>query len=169
MTHAMTARRARDAVNSARAVSLRAGVVTGLGLGGFVDGIALHQIAHWHNMGSAVLPPVTMDAMRLNMRWDGYFHAGSWLLTLIGVYLLLYDARRGARLPTGRAFTGQLLLGWGVFNLVEGVIDHHVLQLHHVRDLPAHVPLYDWVFLLVGGVLLIVLGWLLGRTRGGER
>ena len=116
-------------------------------------------------MGSAVLPPVTMDAMRRNMRWDGYFHAGTWLVTLMGVYLLLYDARRGARLPTGRAFTGQLLLGWGVFNVLEGVVDHHVLQLHHVRDLPTHVPLYDWIFLLVGGVLLIVLGWLLGRTR----
>ena len=33
-----------------------AGIVLGLGLGGFVDGIALHQIMQWHNMGSAVLP-----------------------------------------------------------------------------------------------------------------
>ena len=31
-----------------------AGIVLGLGLGGFVDGIALHQIMQWHNMGSAV-------------------------------------------------------------------------------------------------------------------
>ena len=166
MSSGMSARRARDAVNSARAVSVRAGVVIGVGVGGVVDGIALHQIAHWHNMGSAVLPPVTMDAMRTNMRWDGYFHAATWLVTLLGVYLLLYDARRGARLPTGRAFSGQMLLGWGVFNLIEGVVDHHLLQLHHVRDLPVHVPLYDWGFLAVGGVLPIVLGWLLARTRG---
>ena len=34
-----------------------AGVVLGLGLGGFVDGITLHQIMQWRNMGSAVLPP----------------------------------------------------------------------------------------------------------------
>ena len=40
---------------------LTAGVVLGIGLGGFVDGIALHQIAQWHNMGSAILPPTTMD------------------------------------------------------------------------------------------------------------
>ncbi len=45
-----------------------AGVVLGVGLGGFADGIALHQIAQWHSMGSSVLPPHTMDAMRLNMR-----------------------------------------------------------------------------------------------------
>ena len=46
-----------------------AGIVLGLGLGGFVDGIALHQIMQWHNMGSAVLPPTTMDAM--GQTWCG--------------------------------------------------------------------------------------------------
>ena len=147
--------------------SVRPGFLLGLGLGGFADGIALHQIAQWHNMGSAKVPPVTMDAMRQNMTWDGWFHAATLLLTVIGVYLLLADARRGRRLPRARTFTGQLLLGWGVFNLVEGVVDHHVLQLHHVRDLPAHVPMYDWIFLAVGGVGFIALGWLLMRDRRG--
>ncbi len=135
----------------------------GLGLGGFADGIALHQIAQWHNMGSAVLPPTTMDAMKRNMAWDGWFHVATLGLTVVGVYLLLRDARAGRRLPTPRAFTGLLLLGWGVFNLVEGVVDHHLLDLHHVRDVPAHVPLYDWLFLALGGVGLIAVGWLLSR------
>ena len=147
----------------------RSGIVLGLGLGGFVDGILLHQIFHWHNMGSAVLPPVTLAALTDNMRWDGLFHAGVWLLTLAGTFLLLSDARRGARLPDVRAFTGQLLLGWGFFNLVEGVIDHHLLQLHHVRDLPAHIPLYDWLFLGFGGVGMILLGWALSRPPAGVR
>ena len=68
-----------------------------------------------------------------------------------------------AKLPPVQAFTGQLLLGWGGFNLVEGVIDHHVLELHHVRDLPLHMPVYDWVFLIVGGLGFIVAGRLLSR------
>src|SRR3712207_6399122 len=109
-----------------------AGVVLGLGLGGFADGIALHQLAQWHNMGSAKLPPVTMEAMKQNMAWDGLFHAAVWAATLVGVYLLLGDARRGRPLPSARAFTGQMLVGWGAFNLVEGAIDHHLLDLHHV-------------------------------------
>jgi uncharacterized membrane protein len=142
-----------------------AGLVLGVGLGGFADGIALHQIAQWHSMGSARLPPVTMEAMKQNMAWDGLFHGAVWVATLVGLYLLLGDARRGRPLPSARAFTGQMLVGWGSFNLVEGVIDHHLLALHHVRDLPAHVPAYDWVFLAVGGVGLILLGWLL--SRGG--
>ena len=145
------------------APSRRAGIILGIGLGGFADGILLHQVVHWHNMGSAVLPPTTLEALQLNMRWDGLFHAGVWLCTLVGVYRLLGDARRGAPLPGPLAFTGLMLLGWGLFNLVEGVVDHHLLDLHHVRDLPAHVPLYDWLFLAVGGMGFVLLGWALSR------
>jgi uncharacterized membrane protein len=138
-------------------------VVLGLGLGGFVDGIVLHQIMQWHNMGSAVVPPTTMAAMQQNMLWDGLFHAATWLLTVAGVYLLLRDARRGFALPGPGVFTGQLVLGWGLFNLVEGLVDHHLLGIHHVRDMPAHLPAYDWLFLVVGGLGFIVLGWLFAR------
>ena len=142
----------------------RAGLTLGVGLGGFVDGILLHQIVHWHNMGSAVLPPTTMGAMERNMVWDGLFHAATWTVTLIGAFLLLVDANRGAPLPSVRAFSGQLVLGWGLFNLVEGMIDHHLLNLHHVRDLPVHVPAYDWAFLAIGGAGFIALGLLLSRA-----
>jgi uncharacterized membrane protein len=128
-----------------------------------VDGIALHQIAHWHNMGSARVPPTTLQALERNMVWDGLFHAGMWIITLVGLYLLLADARRGVRLPSARAFTGQLILGWGLFNLVEGIVDHHVLELHHVHDLPVHIAMYDWVFLLVAGVGFIIAGWIVMR------
>jgi uncharacterized membrane protein len=110
------------------------------------------------------VPPVTMEAMRQNMRWDGLFHAAVWLLTTAGVYLLLRDARRGIRLPTERAFTGMLVLGWGLFNLIEGIVDHHLLNLHHVRDLPEYLPLYDWLFLLIGGVGFFALGLKLLRV-----
>jgi uncharacterized membrane protein len=120
---------------------LRAGILLGVGLGGFVDGIVLHQIAQWHNMGSAVVPPTTMEAMGQNMVWDGLFHAAMWVITLIGVYLLWADSSRRSRDETASNFTGQLIFGWGGFNLLEGVIDHHLLNLHHVRDLPVHVPL----------------------------
>jgi uncharacterized membrane protein len=145
-------------------VSRTPGILLGIGLGGFVDGIVLHQIFHWHNMGSAWLPPVTLEALQANMRWDGVFHATVWVLSVAGVYLLLRDARRGSLLPGPRAFTGLLLMGWGMFNLVEGSIDHHLLALHHVRDLPVHVPLYDWVFLVVFGLGLIAVGRQMSRA-----
>ena len=142
------------------------GIVLGAGLGGFADGIVLHQILRWHHMLSAVLPPATMRDMQINMVFDGYFHAGVWVLTLLGVVLLWSAGRRERFLPSGRVFAGQLLFGWGLFNLVEGFIDHHLLQIHHVIDLPSHEPVFDWVFLAVGGAGLLALGAMLMRPRG---
>jgi uncharacterized membrane protein len=147
----------------------RAGIVLGIGLGGFLDGILLHQIAHWHNMGSAVVPPTTMEALKANMRWDGYFHVAVWVLTVLGVFWLLTDARRGLPLPDGKAFAGLMIVGWGLFNLVEGIVDHQVLSLHHVRDLPVHIPVYDWLFLGIGGAGFILVGWMLARGAGTGR
>ena len=140
---------------------LTAGVVLGVGLGGFADGILLHQIAQWHNMGSAILPPHTMDAMRQNMVWDGLFHLFVWAITVLGVFMLWSETRNRGAVESATTLAGQMLFGWGAFNLVEGVIDHHLLNLHHVRDLPVHVPMYDWVFLAAGGVGLMGLGLLL--------
>ncbi len=134
------------------------GVVLGIGLGGFMDGIFLHQVVHWHNMVSAIVPPVTLEAVQQNMIWDGLFHAAVWIVTVAGVFLLLREVRRGATLPTPGRFVGLLLVGWGLFNLVEGLLNHHILQLHHVKDLPTHVPLYDWLFLGIGGVAFIIIG-----------
>jgi uncharacterized membrane protein len=144
---------------------LSAGVVLGVGLGGFADGIVFHQIAQWHNMGSAVLPPVTMQAMSRNMMWDGCFHLATWIITLIGVGMLWKASRFGANPVPGTTFVGELVFGWGAFNLIEGAIDHHILQLHHVRDLPIYFPIYDWIFLAVGGAGLLLVGWLLMQPQ----
>ena len=143
-----------------------AALLLGVGLGGFLDGITLHQIAHWHQMLSALVPPDSVDAMKRNMVADGWFHMATWIVTVGGMFLLWSTMRGAGRLPSTRTFCGYLLVGWGAFNLVEGMINHHLLELHHVRDLPAHVPLYDWVFLVLGGVGLIVAGLLMRDDLG---
>jgi uncharacterized membrane protein len=140
------------------------GITIGVGIGGFVDGIVFHQILQWHDMGSAVLPPVTMAAMRQNMAWDGWFHVVTLLVTVTGIFLLLREATQGRQLPVARGLAGQMLMGWAGFNVVEGIIDHHVLGIHHVMDLPAHDPLLDWLFLALS-VLVGIGGWLLA-TKG---
>jgi uncharacterized membrane protein len=145
-----------------------AGILIGVGMGGFVDGIVLHQIAQWHNMLSNVVPPHTMDDMRVNMTWDGLFHVLTWIITLVGVLLLRSAAAARAAIPSLQSFIGQLVLGWGVFNLVEGVINHQILGIHNVRDV-LNATVYNFTFLAVGGVLFILIGWLLMRagTRAG--
>jgi uncharacterized membrane protein len=131
-----------------------AAILLGVGLGGFVDGIALHQIAHWHQMLSARIPPATVEAMQRNMMADGWFHAAVWLVTLAGILALYRGLRGPGPLPATRTLLGYMLVGWGAFNLVEGIIDHHILELHHVRDLPTHVVFYDWAFLVLSGALV---------------
>jgi uncharacterized membrane protein len=143
-----------------------AGLLIGIGMGGFVDGIVLHQIAQWHNMLSNIVPPHTMNDMRVNMTWDGLFHALTWIITLVGILQLRSAAYARATIPSLQAFTGQLILGWGVFNLVEGIIDHQILGVHNVREVP-NATVYNLTFLAVGGVLFILIGWLL--MRAGSR
>jgi len=141
------------------------GVVLGLGLGGFLDGILLHQILQWHNMLSTVLPPTTLEAMHTNMLWDGLFHAFVWVATLVGVFLVWTGARRAAVLPPSVWLIGWMLMGWGIFNFAEGLINHQILGIHHVRGWGPNPP-WDYGFLL-SGPILIGLGWALTRADGG--
>lgn len=61
---------------------------------------------------------------------------------------------------------GLLLVGWGVFNLVEGVVNHQILGVHHVRDDLGAPASWD-IGLLASGVLMIAIGY--GLYRRGCR
>lgn len=150
------------AVNDAQRPLVTAGTVLGIGLGGFLDGIVFHQILQLHNMLTARIPKDTLVNYEINMFWDGMFHAFTWTMTALGVGLLFAAARRPGAVFSTRTFVGALALGWGLFNLVEGVIDHHVLHLHHVVE-RLGVSVWDWLF-LASGALLVALGSTLIRV-----
>lgn len=144
---------------------IAAGTLLGIGMGGFVDGIVFHQILQLHNMLSARLPPNTVANLEINMVWDGLFHAFTWLMTALGV-AMLWRAGGMPEVPRStRTLVGSLLQGWGIFNLVEGVLDHHLLHLHHVVE-RLGVSAADWAF-LASGVAFLLLGQ--GLIRGARR
>lgn len=89
----------------------------------------------------------------------------TWTATLIGIALpwKALNTRPDVR-PSGLAFTGYLFAGWGWFNLVEGIIDYHLLGLHHVVE-ALGVSMWDWLF-LASGVLLILVGRAMARKGG---
>jgi uncharacterized membrane protein len=142
---------------------IAAGVLLGAGLGGFFDGIVFHQLLQWHNMFSARLPPDNLLNAKLNMFWDGVFHAAVWLLTVIGLWQAHRVAVRSDVPWSGRTLLGGMAMGWGAFNLIEGLIDHQLLGLHHVMDAAANHWPADLAF-LASGVMLLLLGWWLIRT-----
>jgi uncharacterized membrane protein len=144
-------------------------LLLGLGLGGFVDGIVLHQILQWHHMlTGAGYPATTVGNLELNTVADGLFHAATWILTVTGV-ALLWGAARGRHRPWPAGLLwGGVVAGWGAFNLVEGAIDHQLLGLHHVNET---APREQWIWwdlgFLVWGAIMLAAGWM--WLRRGHR
>src|SRR3712207_4122993 len=112
-----------------RPPSAAPGLLLGLGLGGFVDGIVLHQVLQWHHMltSTGEHPATTVAGLEANTLADGLFHAATWVLVATGLWLAYREWRRGRPAPPWPAQAGLLLAGWGVFNVVEGTIDHLLL------------------------------------------
>jgi uncharacterized membrane protein len=145
-------------------VILVPGVLLGVGLGGLVDGIVLHQLLQWHHMisSTAAGETTTVSGLEANVLADGVFHAASWVVTAAGVWWLWRNISR-RRVALDRQFAGWLLVGWGLFNVLDEILFHVVLDLHHIREGPDELA-YDAGFTAVGVVLLAV-GWLLTRSR----
>jgi uncharacterized membrane protein len=136
----------------------------GLGLGGFIDGIVLHQVLQWHHLltDTGDHPADTVAGLESNTLADGFFHLATWVLVVAATVLTVRAWQRGELAPPWRVHVGMLLAGWGVFNIVEGAIDHQILGIHHVRD-DLGAPLgWDIGFLAFGG-LLVVGGLALAR------
>jgi uncharacterized membrane protein len=140
------------------------GILLGVGLGGFVDGIVLHQILQWHHLltSEGSHPANTVAGLEANTLADGLFHAATWIATLAGLILIWTSPER---IPLSR-LTGLMLAGWGVFNVVEGIVDHHILTLHHVKTGDGQLA-FDLGFLALGAVL-VAGGLALARERERE-
>ena len=61
-----------------------------------------------------------------------------------------------------------MLVGWGGFNLVEGIVDHQILGIHHVRDDLGGPLSWDLAFLALGA-LLVAAGSVLCRSDAARR
>ena len=144
---------------------IAAGTMIGIGMGGFLDGILFHQIFQIHNMLSAKIPPTSLVNLETTMVWDGLFHALTWVMTAIGIVMLWNAGEQLGTAWSGRTLFGSMLVGWGMFNVVEGITDHYILNLHHVVE-KLGLSVYDHAF-LGAGLLLIVLGW--GIIMSGKR
>jgi uncharacterized membrane protein len=146
--------------SAARPPSRAIGLLYGLGLGGFVDGIVLHQLLQWHHMVSDVAeyPMTTVAGLEVNTLVDGLFHVVAWILVVVASSLTLVAWRRGRLAPSWGFHLGLVLAGWGAFNVVEGLVDHQLLGIHHVRDDLGGPLSWDLAFLAIG-VVQIVVGW----------
>jgi len=141
-----------------------ASIVLGLGIGGFIDGILFHQILQLHGMVSNQLPLDSYVGKSVNMFWDGIFHSLTLVAVIIGVVLMLNLLRRKNINPAPKLFWGGMIAGWGIFNLVEGIIHHQIIKLHNVNEYSLNPDLWNYSF-LASGVIFIIIGFLLIYNR----
>ncbi len=153
-----------SAASPARPPSQAVGVLSGIGLGGFVDGIVLHQILQWHHLVSHTddHPVSTVPGLEANTLADGLFHVVAWLFVVAASVVTVAQWRSGRRAPSWRWHVGGVLIGWGLFNVVEGLVNHQILDIHHVRD-DLGAPVSWDIGFLVFGLLLSVAGLVLQR------
>lgn len=154
---------ARGEPLSPRRPMMTAGIVLGIGMGGFVDGIVLHMLLQWHNLFSNWIPPVDFVSLEINMFWDGVFKAGMWILTMIGIGLMWRTGSRGEAIWSGWLLSGALLIGWGIFNVFDSIVFHWILNAHHIKP-GENWLLYDIGFFL-SGLMLMVGGWFVARRE----
>ncbi len=127
-------------------------LLTGFGLGAFLDGIVLHQVLQWHHLVVARVPADDLAGLEANTLWDGVFHLVSWLVVVGG---LVWTVRSWATLRPvpWRSLAGALLAGWGAFNVTDQVVFHLLLEAHHIR-MVADPELYDWGYTAIGALLV---------------
>ncbi len=139
------------------------GFLLGFALGGFFDGILLHQVLQWHHLLSLV---PGMDDLRLQILWDGYFHLLMYVLAVVGLWGL-WRSRNRTEGEWGSALIGSLLLGFGVWNWVDIGLAHWIMGIHRVR-LDQDPLLWDLIWLAAFGVLPAIAAWLVFKTNAAR-
>lgn len=141
-----------------------AACLIGFSMGGLFDGILLHQILQWHHTLSGVNTGALRD-LRLQIVFDGLFHAGMYAIGFLGVYLLLRH-----RVTVSRQRLWALMtISFGVWHVLDTLIVHWLLGLHRVRtDVPDPL-MWDIAWLVWFGMLPIWAGWMMVRREGRAR
>lgn len=159
-------------VNTPSSSSLRAsGILLGFALGGFYDGILLHQVLQWHHLLSNV---DTVRDMRMQILFDGLFHALMYVVAAVAL-AKLWKARAAANAPgAGRQLCGYALLGFGLWHIVDSVVSHWITGIHRIKVDSPHPLAWDLFWFIAFGVVPMLIAWRLlrpgasGSGRGGS-
>jgi uncharacterized membrane protein len=141
------------------------GYLLGFALGGFFDGILLHQVLQWHHLLSG-LQGEPFNDIRVQILADGLFHLKAYLIALVGLGLLWRARHEFAEPLAGRLLLTTSLIGFGVWHLVDAILAHWILGIHRIRMDAENVLLWDLIWFFVFGIAFIAAGWLLWRNTG---
>lgn len=143
-----------------------AGYLLGFALGGFFDGILLHQVLQWHHLLSAVEGAAFRD-VRVQILSDGLFHILMYVLAAVGLWLLWRVRREVPEPGADRLLFANLLIGFGVWHVLDGILSHWTLGIHRIRMDVDNPLFWDLLWFFVFGVAFIAAGWFLRRKATG--
>jgi uncharacterized membrane protein len=165
VTYRIASQKAETSAVALKSPVVSLSIILGIGLGGFVDAIILHQLLQWHQMISNILQPTDFTTKSINMFWDGVFEAVSWIFTFVGV-LLMWHSRKKSKFTTSTAvFGGGLLAGWGIFNLLDSIFNHFLFRLHDIRENATDSRLYNLGFLIISLLLIVIGSFLMKKSK----
>jgi uncharacterized membrane protein len=110
--------------------ALVAAGVFGFGFSGLIDVLVLHHIFQLHHLVSGIYPMDTLSGLQTNILADGLFSIGMIIIAGVGAGLLWQSERRSSVPLALRPIAGAAVIGLGLFDLYDVLIDHIVLGLH---------------------------------------
>lgn len=149
----------RDPAKVDRRRSLLTGTMIGTALMAAADEVVFHQLLSWHHFYDASTPDVSLLS-------DGLLQT-TYLVLLVAGFFWYADLRRRRTLARRPAWAG-FVLGLGVFQLFDGVVDHKLLRVHQIRYGVDLLP-YDLAWNGVALVLLALGAALAWWSRGEDR
>lgn len=141
-------------------------LLLGFSLGGFFDGILLHQILQWHHLLSNV---DAVADMRGQIMADGVFHALMYLIAAFALYRLWSRRTAVDEAGASRFLRGNALIGFGVWHVLDSVVSHWITGIHRIKVDSSNPLMWDLIWFVAFGVIPLVLGWwVLRRGSGGS-
>ena len=131
-----------------RSLNFWAGIFFGLGAIAFIDETVFHQLLHWHHF-------YDKSTLAVGLISDGLFHAFSWFATVASLFIVAH--LRKLRAWDKRRWIGASVLGAGMFQLYDGIIQHKIFRLHQIRY-DVEIFYYDLVWNVLA-IFMILIGW----------
>lgn len=147
------------------AVFAWAGFTLGSALGGFFDGILLHQVLQWHHLLSGLEQGAFGD-LRTQILADGLFHALMYVIGLLGLYLLVRSRRAFQIDGAQRKLLIFALYGFATWHALDAVFSHWVLGIHRIRMASSNPLVWDLAWLLVFGLIPFLIALRMHKSQG---
>lgn len=140
-----------------------AGYLLGFSLGGFFDGILLHQVLQWHHLLINVDSPFLQD-MKNQLLADGLFHVLMYFIGFAGLWKLWQARQDYAQSGADKLLLGNAFIGFGVWHILDGILSHWVLGIHRIRVDSENVLFWDLLWFFAFGVAFVVIGAMIRKT-----